>query len=94
MLLTRVLGSDVTHKPTFALQAMSSLLTPTLANSGNYSKRSSLLTRGTSHVTGEWSVKTGCHKPLANVDRGLDLGTPGGSEWPFHNIKPSAGKSS
>ena len=30
-------------------------------------------------------MKTGCHKPLVNVDRGLDLGTPAGSEWPFHN---------
>ena len=31
-------------------------------------------------------MKTGCHKPLVNVDRGLDLGTPGGSEWPFHTV--------
>ena len=29
-------------------------------------------------------MKTGCHKPPVNVDRGLVLGTPGGSEWPFH----------
>ena len=35
-------------------------------------------------VTREWSVKTGCHEPPVNVDRGLDLGTPGGLEWPFH----------
>ena len=38
-------------------------------------------------MTREWSVKTGCHKPPVNVDRVQDLGTPGGSEWPFHTKK-------